>query len=88
LRNAEEGFVSISCRGSGPALVGVAHQYPQLLFDNISHLFQALEAQSNPRQNLGCQQNTPGPTPTSLSSRKQSLEPFRNPMKEVADNRE
>src|SRR5207302_2293338 len=37
LRNAEEGFVSLSCRRTGPALVGVAHQYPRLRFDNISH---------------------------------------------------
>src|SRR6266705_4730478 len=42
LRNAEEGFVSLSCRRTGPALVGVAHQYPRLRFDNVSHLFQAL----------------------------------------------
>jgi hypothetical protein len=63
--------------------VGVAHQYPRLRFDNISHLFQALEAQNNPRQNSGCQQNTTGRTPTSLSSKKQSTaEPFRNPIRE------
>jgi len=42
LRNAEEGFVSLSCRCTGPALVGVAHQYPRLRFDNISHLFSGL----------------------------------------------
>src|SRR5437660_6547584 len=42
LRNAEEGFVSLSCRRTGPALVGVAHQYPRLRFDNISHLFSVL----------------------------------------------
>ena len=66
LRNAEEGFVSLSCRRPGPALVGVAHQYARLRFDSISTCFQALEAQDNPRQDSGCQQNTPGWAPTSL----------------------
>src|SRR5437879_2321369 len=80
LRNAEEGLVSLSCRRTGPALVGVAHQYTRLRFDSISRLIQALEAQ-NPRHNSGCQQNTPGRTATSLTSKKQStLEPFRNPI--------
>src|SRR5438552_6707731 len=82
LRNAEEGFVSLSCRRTGPALVGVAHQYPRLRFDNISHLFSRLEAQNKPRPNSGCPQNTPGRTATSLSSKKQSPEPFGNPIGE------
>jgi hypothetical protein len=48
---------------------------------SISRLIQALEGQSDPRQNSGCQQNTPGRTPTSLTSKKQSpAEPFRNPI--------
>jgi hypothetical protein len=40
------------------------------------------EAQNKPRPNSGCPQNTPGRTATSLSSKKQSLEPFPNPIGE------
>jgi hypothetical protein len=83
LRNAEEGFVSLSCRRTRPALVGVAHQYPRLRFDNIADLSQALEGPDNAHQNSGYQQNTPERTPTSLGSEKQSTpEPFRNPIRE------
>jgi len=41
-----------------------------------------LEAQNKPRPNSGCPQNTPGRTATSLSSKKQSPEPFGNPIGE------
>jgi hypothetical protein len=44
--------------------------------------FQALEAQNKPHPNSGCPQNTPGRTATSLSSKKQFLEPFPNPIGE------
>src|SRR5260370_39948652 len=41
LRNAEEGFVSLTCRRTGPALVGVAHQYPRVRFDSILQMSQS-----------------------------------------------
>src|SRR5438105_5280483 len=76
LRNAEEGFVSLSCRRTGPALVGVAHQYPRVRFDSISQMSQSRGPQNKASQNSGCQQNTPTRTPTSLNS---SSSPPPNP---------
>src|SRR5438445_9320539 len=83
LRNAEEGFVSLSCRRTGPALVGVAHQYPRVRFDSISQMSQSRGPQNSASQNSGCQQNTPARTPTSLRTKQYSTpEPFRNPITE------